>query len=305
MARTKGRDARYSPATALGLAGLCLAVNALSGSGVRAQDDGVAGSGMHDGSGAITHHAAVELSMESLPGTGAARIAELGRAIAARMTAIRACYDGVAAARPTVEGAMRVTVQLAEGRGAPSVTVTEDGPNDAELTACIRTALTAMSPDGVTRPAGGVVLLTFRNTAAAGVAGAAAHAAGGGDVAVSRASGRPEATGEAREGALRMTVRGEAELADDLVREAYRVVASAIPGMLDCRRRASRRGRSPAGDITLSLALSAGAAAAVELGASTVADSAAGACVEEKLERAPHVSTLGPATVEVVVTFGS
>ncbi len=199
---------------------------------------------------------------------------------------------------------MRVTVELAEGRGGPRVEVTEDGPNDAELTACIRTALSAMSPDGVTRPAGGVVLLSFRNTAAVGAAGAAAHAAGG-DVAVSRVSGRPEATGSAREGALRMTVRGEAALADELVAEAYRVVASAIPGLLDCRRRASRRGRSPAGDITLSLALSAGVAAAVEVGASTVADTAAGGCVEEKLERAPHVSTLGPATVEVVVTFGS
>lgn len=284
---------------------LCAAGFAAHGGLATAQDDGVAGSGMHDGSGSITHRAAVELSMESLPGTSAARIAELGRAVGTRMAAIRACYDAVAAARPTVEGSMRVTVELAEGRGGPSVEVTDDGAHDAELVTCVRTAIAALPTSDVTRPAGGVVLLSFRNTAAVGAAGAAAHAAAGDDVVVSRASGVPEATGTAREGALRWTVRGAAAASDDLVAEAYRVVASAIPGMLDCRRRASRRGRSPVGDIALTVTLTAGAAAAVDVGTSTVADTAAGACVEEKIERAPRAATLGPGTVEVTVSFGS
>lgn len=140
--------------------------------------------------------------------------------------------------------------------------------------------------------------------AAAGAAGAAAHAATGADVAVSRDSGRPEASGEAREGALRWSVRAGASASDELVVEAYRVVASAVPGLLDCRRRASRRGRSPAGEVALTLALTAGAAAAATLGESTVADTAAGGCVEEKIERAPHAPAAG-GTVEIVVTFGS
>lgn len=284
---------------------LCAAAFAAPRDVAQGQDDGVAGSGMHDGSGSITHHAAVELSMESSPGTSAARIAELGRAVATRMTAIRACYDAVAAARPTVEGSMRVTVELAEGRGAASVEVTEDGAHDAELLTCVRTAIRGLPAADVTRPAGGVVLLTFRNTAAVGAAGAAAHAAAGDDVAVSRASGVPEATGTAREGALRWTVRGAAAVSDDLVAEAYRVVASAIPGMLDCRRRASRRGRSPVGDIAITVTLAVGAAAAVEVGTSTVADTNAGACVEEKIERAPRTTTVGPGTVDVTVSFGS
>lgn len=271
---------------------------------VRAQDDGVAGSGMHDGSGAITHHAAVELTMESTPGTSAARIAALGRAVAPRMTAIRTCYDGVAAARPTVEGTMRVTIELAEGRGAATVTVSEDAVHDAELVRCVRTAIAALDPADVTRPAGGVVILSFTNTAAAGIAGAAAHADSGSDVTITRESGHPEATGEAREGALRLRVSGEASATDELVREAYRVVSSSIPGLLDCRRRASRRGADPAGDVTLHLSLTSGRAASATVVGSTVAAATAGACVVEKLERAEHTST-ATGTVDVVITFGS
>lgn len=283
---------------ALGLLGAAL----LGAAPVEAQGEGgIAGSGMSDGHAHITTRADVAISLESAPGTGSARVQAWGRAMSATMTAIRRCYDTVVGERPTVQGSMRILMQLPE-RGGITLEVSEDTTGDAPLLRCVRRAIGDTALDELHRPSGVYAVLTFSNTAAASAEAGAAAAAEADVIAVTREGGIPSASGEAREGLLRWVVRGDAETSDALVADGFRVLRSQIAGLLDCRRRAGRRGRDPSGALVVSLRLRAGRAADSTVRSSTVADATAGRCVTQRLDRAPHRP--GEAgTVEAEITF--
>ncbi len=264
---------------------------------------GVAGSGMTDGAASVTTRTDVALSLESAPGTGAARIAAWGTAMGGRMAAIRTCYEEVVAGRPTVEGTLRMLMTLPEGRGGVRVEVSEDGVNDAELVRCVRRVLDGVPTDDLHRPSGAFAVLRFSNTASRAHEATAVAAAEADTVSISREGGTPSATGEAREGLVRWTVRGAADTSDEVIAEAYRLARSQIAGLLDCRRRASRRGRDPSGTLTFTLRMRAGRAADATAGEVTVSDPTAARCVTQRLERAPHrPAASGTATLEITFT---
>lgn len=264
---------------------------------------GVAGSGMTDGAASVTTRTNVELSLESAPGTGAARLAAWGTAMAGRMPAIRTCYEEVVASRPTVEGTLRMLMSLPEGRGGARIEVSEDGVNDAELVRCVRRVLDGVPTADLHRPSGAFAVMHFSNTASRAHEATAVAAAEAGAVSISREGGVPSATGEAREGLVRWTVRGEADTSDEAIAEAYRIARSQIAGLLDCRRRASRRGRDPSGTLTFALRMRAGRAADATAREGTVADPTAARCVTQRLERAPHrPAAAGSVTLEITFT---
>ena len=267
-----------------------------------AQDtDGVGGSGMAQGEAHITTHTGISLSLDPVAGTSTARVHAMGRAVEAQMTAVRTCYHTVVAQRPTVTGVLRMEITLAEGRGAPTVTVTDDGVHDDELLTCARTALQHISTADIPRPAAVIAVLTVANSAAAGTAVTAARAAEGESVSVAHEAGRGVATSPA--GDVRFVLRGAEGVADDRVAEAYRVLASQLPGMRDCRRHATRRGRSPAGVIHMDITMTAAHPLVAHTRESSVAAPDASTCVEERLARAPRVPALGPATLDLEITF--
>lgn len=298
---TRSPRSAHPRAFALGAALAC--VGAIVPSIASAQGaGGVAGSGMDDGGAHITRRADVALSLESAPGTGAARLQAWGRAMQGQMASVRACYEDVVASRPTVEGTLRMSVSLAEGRGGIQVEVSEDGVNDAPLVRCVRGALDDAPITDLHRPSGAVVVMQFSNTAASAAAASAVAAAEADAIAVTRDGGVPTASGEAREGLVRWVVRGEADTADELVAEGFRVVRSAIAGMLDCRRRASRRERDPSGTLIFTLRMRSGRAVTPTAGEITVSDPTAGRCLTQRLGRAPH-RPAASGTVTLEVTF--
>ncbi len=282
-----------------------VALALLSASSGLAQDvdagDGVAHSGMAQGSAHITTSTGISLSLDPVPGTSTARVQAMGRAVETRMAAVRTCYHAVVARRPTVTGVLRMQITLAAGTGAPAVTVTEDGVHDAELLTCSQAALAAMPTDAIERPASVIAVLTVANSAAEGTAVTAARAAEGEEVSVAHEGARGSATSPA--GDVRFVVRGPEGAADELVAEAYRVVASQLPGMRDCRRHATRRGRSPAGVLHVDLTMTAGQPLGAHVRESSVAAPDARACVEQRLTRAPRVPATGPATLDLEITF--
>lgn len=255
---------------------------------------------MGQGHAHITTRSDVRLSMESVPGTSAVRLSALGRSIGAGMSAMRTCYGEVIAARPTVVGTMRLRVSLGE-RGAPEIEILEDGPNDRELSTCIRGVIARQDVSEVGRPAAAIVVLEMQNTAARGAAETAARAETAAEIPIAREEGRPLARGEAP--GVRFLVRGAADTADALVAEGMRVVRSQIAGMLDCRRRAGRRGMDPSGTIDLRMRMAQGRAPAMDVVATTVRDERAPVCLERALERPQHRPESGPATLEVRVEF--
>lgn len=255
---------------------------------------------MGQGHAHITTRSDVRLSMESVPGTSAARLGALGRALGAGMTAMRTCYGQVIEQRPAVTGTMRLRVSLA-ARGAADIEVVEDGPGDRELTRCIQGVIARQDVSGVERPAAAIVVLEMQNTAARGAVETAARADEAAEIPVAREEGRPVARSEAP--GIRFSVRGAADTGDPLVAEGLRVVRSQIAGMLDCRRRASRRGMDPTGTIDLRMQMRSGRAPAMDVGRSTVRDERAPQCLERALERPHRTPEAGPATLDVQVEF--
>lgn len=262
----------------------------------------VAAQEMGQGQAHITTRSDVRLSLESVPGTSATRLQLLGRAVGAGMTPIRQCYGQVVAERPTVTGTLRLRVSLGAS-GGPDVEVTEDGPSDRELIACVRRVIERQPMGEVSRPAAAIVVLSFENTAARGAEETARRADEAAEVAVSQEGGRPSASGVAP--GLRFVVRGEAGADQALVAEALRVVRSQIAGMLDCRRRASRRGMDPTGQIDLRMQMRAGRAPELTVVRSTVRDERAPTCLERALERPHRTPEAGPARIDVEVGFAA
>lgn len=288
-------------ALALLLGGLVTATaHAQEGGGSGTSPGGVAESGMGQGHASIATRSDVSISLESVPGTSGARIAVLGRSVTAAMAQIRGCYAQTIQRAPGTHGRMRLRLDMpAAGNGA--VTVVEDAVAEPGLLRCVTDLLVALPLDASLRPASAVVVLDFDNTAAQGAATVAQRQAEADAVTVSRESGRPEAGGEGN--AVHFTVRGAADAPDDVVIDAVRVLRTVVPGLLDCRRRASRRGRNPAGSLPFSVVLRAGAAPTATAGrGATVADPLAPRCVATAISRAHRQPTVG-ATVDVEVRF--
>lgn len=261
---------------------------------------GVAESGMGQGHASVATRSDVTISLESVPGTSGARIAVYGRAVTGAMTQLRGCYAQAIQRAPGTHGRMRLRLDMpASGRGA--MTVVEDAVGEAGLLRCVSELLVGLPLDASLRPMGAVVVLDFDNTAAQGAAEVAQRQSEADAVTVSRAGPRPEASGDGN--AVHFTVRGAADASDDVVIDAVRVMRSVVPGLLDCRRRAGRRGRNPEGTIPLSVTMRAGAApTATESRGSTVADTQAGRCVATAIGRAHRRPTQG-ASVDVDVRF--
>lgn len=261
---------------------------------------GVAESGMGQGHASITTRSDVSISLESVPGTSGARIAVLGRAVTSAMPQIRGCYAQTIQHAPATHGRARLRLDM-PAAGPGTTTPVEDAVHEAGLLRCVSDLLVALPLDATLRPASAIVVLDFDNTAAQGAAEVAQRQAEADAVTVSRASGRPEATGDGN--AVHFVVRGAADATDELVIDAVRTLRSIVPGLLDCRRRASRRGASPEGTLPLRLVLRPGAAPTATPGrGATVGDERAPRCVATAVSHAHRRPTLAGA-LELEVRF--
>jgi hypothetical protein len=213
----------------------------------------VAGSGISQGSGAITTRSDVELSVESLPGTSRARLGAVGEAVSAQLSAIRACYSKVTSQRPTKEGSLRIELRLPQAGGRAKVELASDEVGDQELASCVVKALRAVDLSALQGPAGGLVVVDFANTAARGARIVAAERSQPAEELVERtADGRPQARARTPGGEVTITITGEGSTSAEALLALHRNVQARIGSLLDCRRRASRQGMNPAGEIVVS-----------------------------------------------------
>ncbi|MGE0789506.1 MAG: hypothetical protein AB7S26_27775 [Sandaracinaceae bacterium] len=264
---------------------------------------GVAGSGMGQGEARISARSDVRLSMESMPGTSGATVSALGTRVGARMAQIRACYEEVIAERPTVTGRLRLRLNLPE-RGRADVTVADDGVGDRGLVSCVTRQLQQVDCDRISRPAGAIVQLEMQNTAAAGVAESARRTEEHRQVDVHvDDEGNATATGGSPERGVRYTVTARGAHASETASAAHRALASALPGLTDCRRRAGRRGQDPSGEISAQMQVRTGRAPTSRVTRSTVADDRTGSCVERVLRRISLRATEGSGSVEARITY--
>lgn len=262
---------------------------------------GVAGSGISQGSGAITTRSDVSLSVESLPGTSALRLGAIGEAVGTQMTAIRACYVEAASARPTTEGTLRIRAQIPE-RGATRIEVAENTTGDQGLTTCVVGAIRRSPFSRVRGPAGGLIVVQFQNTAAAG----AALVAREGErtaTAVQMVDGHPQARGATPQNEVVLIVSGTGSTTTAAVSAMFRNAQARIGTLLDCRRRAGRREQDPSGEMVLSFTVPARGAATGRRTSSSIADTNAPTCVIRSLSAAVRNVSAAAGTYRVTVRF--
>jgi hypothetical protein len=264
---------------------------------------GVAGSGIEQGTGAITTRSDVALSVESLPGTSSLRLGAIGEAVGTQMTAIRTCYADVAAQRPITEGMLQLRVQIPAGRGATQLEIAANTTADQGLTDCVVGAIRRAPLMRVRGPAGGLVVVHFANTAARGAAMVAREQANAPAAQVQTVNGRPQARGSTPGNEVTLTIAGTGSTAADAVASLFQNAQARIGTFLDCRRRAGRRGADPSGEMTLSFRVPARGAASGQRVASTVADPNAPQCILRSLTEAARGQAAAAGAYEITVRF--
>lgn len=195
--------------------------------------------GLH-GEARIASQARVRLALSAGEGTRAARAARLGQRVAARMTAVRACYERTVAQDPTVVGVLQLDLRLG-ARGPLRVSARPDGLPDPALVRCVTRRLRSVDCAGLHRPTAAVVELTFEHSAARGAAVSAARARTVQRIRVAAGpDGRPRSSGGTADGSVRFSVAGSAG-EEASVDATHRGLLRALPRLRDCRRRAQWR----------------------------------------------------------------
>ena len=278
---------------------LCPAMASAQGSG------GVANSGMGQGEARISSRSDIRLSMESMRGTSGSRVSALGTRIGARMRQIRTCYTDEVSEHPTVTGTMRLRVLL-DSDDAPTIEIDSDTTNSQNLQRCISGALAAIEHSDLRRPTHAIVQLIMGNSAASGAERAATRATQARQVGVEvDADGNVSSTGGTPDGHVRFTVTGTGRESAGAVVAAHRAMLTALPALLDCRRRSGRRGHSSEGEVRATLSVRDGRPPASRVTRCTVRSPRARGCVSRALRGIEQRSAGGTGRIAVSISFSA
>jgi hypothetical protein len=153
----------------------------------------------------------------------------------------------------------------------------------------------------VPRPAAAIVTLQFDNTRARGQEAMEQRSAVADQVAVAERGGGFEAEWKSGDGKVGFNVRSAKSSA--AVEAVLRTLRDSYAGFADCRRRSEKDGKSPKGELEISLQLQHGGKAAGKVGGSTVAHERAVPCVERVLKRLKFDGAPAAQRVDVKVAF--
>lgn len=286
------------------LAPVCIAASSLlflHGVGSAQEVGGVAESGMSQGQAQIATRANVTMSLSTAEGTTNARLQAVTPQISEKLSVVRRCYSTVTERRPTVTGALDVRFVAPPTGARVNVDIEGDHVNDAELVRCVTRAFQGIRVSAANRPVGLVVHLTFNNTAAAGVEATAVHRAQQSAVEIVGSGAEATVRGQLPTGELSFTAQGPTDPAE--LRALGTVVLDHIAGLLDCRRRAGRRGASPAGEIRMTFSVRGSRLVDPTIVASSVSDRNAGMCAARALGALNTSIALHTPTASLVVQF--
>lgn len=283
---------------AVGLASAILAGSAAPCAQAEAPTGFAAAMGISSADGTVHTQAGVHLALTSQAGEGEVALERARSVLAARMPQVRGCFSEAMRRSAGVDGSVVLTLQ-AKARGRLKAEIKHDGSNDAAMAECMRDAFSGAVVR--TLPVGAQLEATL----AIDNPGAKLH--------------RMQAQRSVLEG-VRMLGGGLAESRGGTQAEevAFRVVGSAyasetigalqqefltaLPGLLDCRRKASRRSRAAEGSLSLDISIEQGRIARVQTKSSSMNDRRAPTCINAWLSRV-DASNLAAAELDVTVSF--
>lgn len=251
--------------------------------------------------GRISTRSDVRMSIEGAPGTSGKKLDGMAKNLGTPLGEVKRCYAEVVKEHPDVVGTLGVELELREGTGPATVKVPDAVGKLKPMGKCIDKAFGKLAMADVPRPAAAKVILELTNSAAAAVDDVRAKEAEASRVSVaSNPDGSFEAKGQSIQGELTYAVKSKDKDGAKIVEAVYQKVRDSLPGLFDCRRRASKKD-SPEGDLVFKVKLSPSASATFDTVSTTVKNERAPICTTNAIK--PALSRLGKGTVELTIHF--
>ncbi len=249
--------------------------------------------------GRITTRSDVKMSIEGALGTSSAKLQAMAKELSAPLGEVKQCYAELVKEHPDAVGSLEVQLELREEKKPASVEVPSAVGKLKPIKRCIDKAFGKLTMADVPRPAAAKVLLELTNTAAAAVEDVRAREEEAARVEVTRgADGSFEAQGQSLGGEV--SYRVVSKSSSSIVEGVYTKIRDSLPGLFDCRRRASKLD-SPEGDIVLRAKLSPAAKADITVLSSSVKNERAPICSTNAIKSS--LSKLGKGTAEITIHF--
>lgn len=229
--------------------------------------------------GRITTRSDVKMAIEGVPGTSGKKLDAFAKTLGSPLAAAKSCYGELVKEHPEVVGTLHVELELPK-EGKLLVRAPDANAELAPMKKCVDQAFGKLAVDEVPRPAGVRLALELSNSAAGSVAEVRKQEANAGMIEVQEDADGLHAHGSSTEGQVTFDVSAKDRA---VLEQLFKAVRDSLPGLFDCRRRASKLA-SPEGDLHFTL----DARGAVSAGASTVKNERAPTCVGGVLKRAGH-----------------
>lgn len=266
-----------------------------------ARADGSVKSGpMGQGEAAIQVRSDVQLAIKGAGGTPRERVEALAAVVSGELSGLRRCYRERVAVDPRVVGSYRVEIELEPGRGPASLQIEEREGSDGALRNCLQRNLARADYSTVERPALAKVTLRFENSRASGQQALTRNSESSGFAVTADGGGSYRGSWADPGRRVEFAVVGHS---DDVVVSLLGVLRDRFASFLDCRRRAEKGGRSPAGEMEFQVAAALGGALRPELASSSVASDRAPKCASQALSRS-HCQGCGSKRLALTVVFG-
>ncbi|HEX5661319.1 MAG TPA: hypothetical protein VFX59_29220 [Polyangiales bacterium] len=227
--------------------------------------------------GRITTRSDVKMAIEGVPGTSGKKLEAFAKTLGSPLAAAKSCYGELVKDHPEVVGTLHVELELPK-EGKLQVRAPDATKELAPMKKCVDQAFGKLAVDEVPRPAGVRLALELTNSAAGSVAEVRKQEATAGIIEAKEDADGVHSHGTSTEGEVSfdLTAKDRAVL-----EQLHKSVRDSLPGLFDCRRRASKLA-SPEGDLTFTQ----DAKGALTAGASTVKNERAPICVTGVLKRA-------------------
>jgi hypothetical protein len=251
--------------------------------------------------GRISTRSDVRMSIEGAPGTSGKKLDAMAKNLGTPLGEVKRCYADLVKAHPDVVGTLGVELELREGKGPAVVKVPDAVGKLKPMSKCIDKAFGKLDMAEVPRPAAAKVILELTNSAAAAVDDVRAR----GDEAsrvnvVTKPDGSFEAIGHSIQGELTYRVTSKDKNGAQIVEAVSQKVRDSLPGLFDCRRRASKKD-SPEGDLVFRAKLSPSAAATLDVVSTTVKNERAPICSGNAIK--PALAKLAKGSAEITIHF--
>ena len=227
--------------------------------------------------GTVSTRSDVKMSIEGATGTSGKKLDALAATLGTPLGSVKRCYADLVKQRPDVVGTLPLTLTLPE-KGKLSIEMSNAPDALKPMRRCIDQAFAKLDIDAVPRPAAARVTLVLTNTSANSVDDVRRSEQDASRVDVEQVNGGFRSRGTSTGGEVSFEVKGADRTQ---VERTHNLARAALPGLFDCRRRASKLA-SPAGEIRLQLK----AGGQIGVASSTVPNERAPSCVASALKRA-------------------